>query len=104
MTNAVDSRHELGSDEFKVSDSVYKAFKEFATSDPAFKVSAAMLDKNRNFVEVQLRFNIVTAAYGRVVGDRVFVIQDDPQVAKAVEAVPKARDLALGSTQSKAEK
>jgi len=52
---------------------------------------------------VQLRFNVVTAAYGRVIGDRVFVMQDDPQVAKAVEVVPKARDLAMGNKQSKAQ-
>jgi len=103
ITSAVDSRHELGSEEFKVSDSLYRAFKEFATSDPSFKVTPAMLDKNRNFIEVQLRFNVVTAAYGRVIGDRVFVMQDDPQVAKAVEVVPKARDLAMGNKQSKAQ-
>jgi len=66
-------------------------------------VTAAMVDKNRSFIEVQLRFNTVTSAYGRVVGDRVFIIQDDPQVAKAVEVVPKARDLAMGSKQSKAQ-
>ena len=103
ITNPVDSRHELGSDEFKVSDALFRAFKEFATSDPAFKITPAMIDKNRNFVEVQLRFNVVTAAYGRVIGDRVFIAQDDPQVAKAVEVVPKARDLAMGSKQSKAQ-
>jgi hypothetical protein len=39
----------------------------------------------------------VTAAYGRVIGDRVFITMDDPQVAKAVEVVPKARDLAMSS-------
>jgi hypothetical protein len=61
------------------------------------------LDKNRSFAEVQLRFNIVTAAYGRVTGDRVFIMQDDPQVAKALDVVPKARDLALGTKQSKAQ-
>jgi len=51
-----------------------------------------------------LRFNVVTAAYGRVVGDRVFIMQDDPQVAKAVDVVPKARDLAMTSSQSKADR
>jgi hypothetical protein len=27
-------------------------------------------------------------------GDRVFITSDDPQVAKAVDVVPKARELA----------
>jgi len=96
--------HELQSDEFVVSDALFKAFREFVLSDPAFKVTAPMLDKNRAFAAVQLRFNIVTAAYGRVTGDRVFITQDDPQVAKAVEVVPKARDLAMSSRQSKAQR
>ena len=91
-------------DEFKTSDALYKAFRDFALADPAYKVNAALLDKNRSFIEVQLRFNVVTAAYGRVVGDRVFIMQDDPQVAKAVDVVPKARDLAMTSSQSKADR
>jgi len=103
ITNGIDYRHDLRPEEFKVSDSLYKAFRDFVLSDPEFKVTAALLDKNRSFAEVQLRFNIVTAAYGRVTGDRVFIMQDDPQVAKALDVVPKARDLALGTKQSKAQ-
>ena len=101
VSTGINYKHELQPDEFKVSDSLFKAFRDFATSDPAFKVTAAMIDKNRSFIEVQLRFNVVTAAYGRVTGDRVFILQDDPQVARAVEVVPKARDLAMGNKQSK---
>ena len=78
-----------------------KAFREFALNDPSFKITAAMLDKNRTFIEVQLRFNVATAGYGRVAGDRVFIMQDDPQLARAVEVLPKARDLAMGNKQSK---
>ncbi|HEY5443184.1 MAG TPA: S41 family peptidase, partial [Pyrinomonadaceae bacterium] len=103
IANGIDYRHDLRPEEFKVSDSLYKAFRDFVLSDPAFKVTPALLDKNRSFAEVQLRFNIVTAAYGRVTGDRVFIMQDDPQVAKALDVVPKARDLALGTKQSKAQ-
>ena len=101
LTKAIDYRHDLLSDELIVSDALFKAFKDFVASDPSYKVTPAMLDKNRSFVEVQLRFNMVTAAYGRVVGDRVAIMQDDPQVAKAVEVLPKARDLAMGNKQSK---
>ena len=104
LASAIDFRHELLADEFKTSEALYKAFRDFALADPAYKVNAALLDKNRSFIEVQLRFNVVTAAYGRVVGDRVFIMQDDPQVAKAVDVVPKARDLAMTSSQSKADR
>jgi hypothetical protein len=34
-------------------------------------------------------------------GDRVFIISDDPQVAKAVDVLPKARDLAMSSAEQK---
>ena len=88
-------------EEFKVTDAMFKAFRDFATADPAFKVSAATLDRNRAFLELELRFNMVTAAYGRVIGDRVFITMDDPQVAKAVDVLPKARDLAMGSAEPK---
>ena len=101
LTRAIDYRHDLLADELIVSDALFRAFKDFVASDPSYKVTPAMIDKNRSFVEVQLRFNMVTAAYGRVVGDRVAIMQDDPQVAKAVEVLPKARDLAMGSRQSK---
>jgi hypothetical protein len=70
---------------------------------PLFKTTSATIDRNRNFVELEIRFNLVTAAYGRVIGDRVFVTMDDPQVAKAVDVMPKARDLAMGTNQSRAQ-
>jgi carboxyl-terminal processing protease len=99
--SANDYRHELQPEELRISEQMFKAFRDFALSDPSFKLTPAIIDKNRNFIEVQLRFNLVTAAYGRVAGDRVFILQDDPQIARAVEVLPKARDLAMGNKQSK---
>jgi hypothetical protein len=43
-----------------------------------------------------MRFNIVTAAFGRVAADQV-LIAEDPQVAKAVDVMPKARELAMAA-------
>jgi carboxyl-terminal processing protease len=97
LAGKIDFRHELQSEEFKVTDAMFKAFRDFVTADPAYKVTAAMIDRNRAFIELELRFNMVTAAYGRVIGDRVFIMTNDPQVAKAVDVLPKARDLAMGS-------
>lgn len=90
----IDFEHELQPGELKITDAIFKAFRDFVTSDPNYKTSAAVVDRYRPFVELELRFNLVTAAYGRVMGDRVFITTDDPQVAKAVDVVPKARDLA----------
>ena len=101
LMGGINFRHDLQPEEFKVTDAMFRAFRDFVTADPDYKITAAMIDRNRSFIEVELRFNIVTAAYGRVMGDRVFIISDDPQVAKAVDVLPKARDLAMSSAEQK---
>ena len=97
ILGGINFRHELQPDEFQVTDAMFKAFRDFVAADPAFKITPAMIDRNRAFIELELRFNLVTAAYGRVIGDRVFITTNDPQVAKAVDVLPKARDLAMGT-------
>jgi carboxyl-terminal processing protease len=100
ISAGINFRHELQADEFKVTAAMFKAFRDFVAADPGFKVTPAMVDRNRAFIELEMRFNIVTAAYGRVIGDRVFVMSNDPQVSKAVDVLPKARELAMGSSAS----
>ena len=102
VAGGINFRHDLEPGEFKVTDAMFSAFRDFVTSDPAYKTTAAIVDRNRSFIELELRFNIVTAAYGRVMGDRVFIVSDDPQVAKAMDVLPKARDLAMSSAEQKA--
>jgi carboxyl-terminal processing protease len=90
--------HDLKADEYRITEGIFRAFRDFVEKDPGYKITPAMVDRYRSFVELELRFNIVTAAYGRVIGDRVFITTDDPQVAKAVDVLPKARNLARGTT------
>jgi carboxyl-terminal processing protease len=101
VPGGINFRHELQPEEFQVTDAMFRAFRDFVAADPAFKITPAMIDRNRAFIELELRFNLVTAAYGRVIGDRVFITTNDPQVAKAVDVLPKARDLAMGTTEQK---
>jgi carboxyl-terminal processing protease len=89
--------HDLKADEYRITDPIFRAFRDFVDKDPAYKITPAMVDRYRSFVELELRFNIVTAAHGRVIGDRVFITMDDPQVSKAVDVLPKARNLAQKS-------
>jgi carboxyl-terminal processing protease len=97
VLGSIDFNHELRAGDFPVSESVFRAFKEFVAGDPAFKGLSPLIDHNRSFIELQLRFNMVTAAYGRVMADRVFIATDDQQVARAVEVLPRARDLAMSA-------
>ncbi|HEX8142718.1 MAG TPA: S41 family peptidase [Pyrinomonadaceae bacterium] len=97
VQRVIDYNRELASTDFPVTDALYKAFKEYLGTDPAWKPLAAVVDRNRSFVELQMRYNIITAAYGSTIAARVFIMTDDPQVAKGVDALPRARDLAVNA-------
>lgn len=94
----IDFNHELQLNDFTVDEAVVKTFREFINNEPTFKSLTPLIDHNQQFIALQLRFNLVTAAYGRVMADRVFITTDDPQVAKAVDVLPQARDLAMSAT------
>jgi carboxyl-terminal processing protease len=95
VPGSINFGHEFQPGDFAISDSVFKAFKEFVAGDETFKSLSPLVDHNRAFIELQVRFNIVTAAYGRVMADRVFITTDDQQVARAVAVLPRARDLVM---------
>lgn len=99
VQQAIDFNHDLQATDFTITDSLFRAFTEFVASDPNLKHLSSLAQANRSFVGLQMRFNIVTAAHGRVMADRVFVTGDDQQVARAVEVVPRARDLAMSARQ-----
>jgi len=89
---------ELQPTDFPINDDVFKAFTEFVSQHLVFSSLSPLVARNRSFVELQLRYNIVTAAYGRQMADRVFITTDDPQVERSVASMPRARDLAVGAT------
>lgn len=96
-------RTSLGADRsqnsgFPLSPSVYLAFKTFVATNPAWAPLAAEVDRNRQFVEIELGYFLITAAAGTTKGVQ-FLIHNDPQVAKAIEAIPRARKLAMGINQ-----
>ncbi|MGB7923648.1 MAG: S41 family peptidase [Pyrinomonadaceae bacterium] len=93
VQRAIDYNHALEATDYPATDALFKAFKEFILKEPTWKATAAQLDRNRDFILLQLRFNVITAAYGRVTAEQV-LLRDDPQVAKAVEVLPRARELA----------
>jgi carboxyl-terminal processing protease len=85
--------HRVQATDFPSSEQLFQAFKQYALKDPSWNVNSALIDRNRDFINIQLRFNLAMAAYGRVTADQVLVA-DDPQVAKAMDMVPRARELA----------
>ncbi len=98
VRGAINFQHDLKTGDFVISDSIVAALKDFVAGNPSFKGFAALVDRNRSFVELQLRFNLVQAAYGRVIAERVFLTTDDKQLARAIDVLPRARDLAMATT------
>lgn len=96
----IDFGRELQATDFPFTDQLYAAYKSYATGKPAFKVTNAQIDRNRDFVAWYLRYQVVMAAYGSVAADRVRIV-DDPQTAKAVEVLPRARDLAMAAARGR---
>ena len=92
-----DFEHNVEPNNFVVDDRVFKAFKDYvAAHNEDYKVSDAQLERSRDFVARQLRYDLTTAAYGSVKATQVLVF-DDPQVTKAIESLPRARDLATAA-------
>ena len=93
--------HELANDDYPVTDNLFRALKSFAAAKPNYKTTPEQLDKLRGFAEMQLRYNILSAAYGYRTATQVF--NDlDPQISRAVDAMPRARELAQAASRARA--
>jgi carboxyl-terminal processing protease len=101
VQRAIEFDHELVTDDFAVTDPLYKELKKFAVNKPIYKVTPDQLDKYRAFAERQLRYNLLSAAYGYRTATQVFN-DGDPQISRAVDAMPRARELALAASRARA--
>ena len=93
--------HDLQSTDFAITDALFKEFQRFVAARPVFKVTPEQLERSRPFAERQLRFELATAAYGSLAAVQVYNVTD-PQIAKAVDAMPRARELALAARRARA--
>jgi carboxyl-terminal processing protease len=101
VARGIEFDHVIKADEYPVTDNLFKAFKAYATAaaasgEEANKFTDAQLDKARDFIARQMRSEIATAVYGTVAASQVLVA-DDPQVTKAIEALPRARELSAAA-------
>ena len=96
-----DFEHNLLPADMAVDDRLYAAFKDYvAERAEIYKVTPQQLDRQREFVARQLRYDLATAAYGSVKAQQVLVL-DDPQVVKGIESLPRARDLAATASKGR---
>ncbi|MDQ2935889.1 MAG: S41 family peptidase [Acidobacteriota bacterium] len=101
VQRAIEFNHDLEATDFPITPALFSEFRRFVAAKPVFKVTPEQLDRARPFVERQLRYDLATAAYGSVAA--VQVLNDgDPQIARAVDAMPRARELAQAARRTRA--
>jgi len=96
----IEFAHDMTSNDFPMNDAVFNAFKDYVTKSANWKAYAPQLDRNRAYIEQQIRYQLATAAYGTVTSLQV-LSKDDPQIAKAIEVEPRARDLAMAAMRAR---
>jgi carboxyl-terminal processing protease len=79
--------------DYPITDRVLEAFRNFVRTDTESQLTPGQLDEEIDFVKLRLREEIVTAAYSNDAGARV-LLDSDPQVLRALEALPDAKRLA----------
>jgi carboxyl-terminal processing protease len=101
VQRAIEYDHDLQSTDFPVTEALLKELTRFVASKPVFKATPEQLDRMRPYVEKQLRYDLATAAYGSMTALQV-LNESDPQIARAVDAMPRARELALAARRARA--
>ncbi len=79
--------------EYPINERVLEAFRNFVRTDVESQLTVAHLEEDPDFVKLRLREEIVTAAFSLDAGVRV-LLDSDPQVLRALEALPDAKRLA----------
>ncbi len=100
VDRAIEFGHDLDATDYPMNDRVFNAFRDYVAKDANWKTFTPVLDRNRPFIDQQIRIQLATAAYGTVSAVQVLT-KEDPQVAKAIEVVPRARDLAMAATRAR---
>jgi carboxyl-terminal processing protease len=94
VDRAIQFDRDLKASDFPMTNEVFAAFKRFVASNSNYKqFSAAQLDRERSFIERQLRFELATAAFGSMAAYQVFN-EADPQLLRGIELLPRAKQLA----------
>lgn len=95
--NGLEYDHKLKPTDFAITDSILKAQKDFLTKfyhdNPEYGVTAAAIEENAKWLHRQLRYEVLTAAYG---SDRAQqgIADWDVILQKGISEMPNAADLA----------
>ena len=93
INGSIQYGHRIRTSDYSVSDELFIAFKKFTATNRNWTNLQTTLDAQKSFIKTRLRYNLATAAFGSVAANQV-LIEEDLQIAKAVEALPRAQLLA----------
>jgi carboxyl-terminal processing protease len=93
--------YDLKTADFPITENLYQLFKKYAADQ--YKVLPARVDREREFIEQGLRIEVVTAAYGTTTSLQVFNEYNN-QLKRAIELLPRAKQLAQESARVNAQK
>lgn len=79
-------------EDVKIDGAILDAFRKFTVNDPKLGLTRANIDNQIAYVKSRLREQIATARYSTEAGTQV-LLENDPQVLKAVDAIPQAKKL-----------
>jgi carboxyl-terminal processing protease len=99
ISNQFQYGQRISSNNFPFSDELFAAFKKFVADEKVWNISAAQIDAEKSYVKSRLRYNLATASYGSVAANQI-LIEEDSQIARAIEALPRAKQLALAAQKS----
>jgi carboxyl-terminal processing protease len=88
---------------FEVSDEMFSVFKSFVLNNKNLNFSAGQIENEKAYISSRIRYHLATANFGVVAANQV-LIEDDPQISKAVEALPRALQLAKSAEKSRSNK
>lgn len=93
LDRPADHRHQLQPNEYQITDKVLASFKTFMREHKEFKLEDNRVDKESDFIKRQIRYEMVTAAYGVETAYQV-LLETDLQMQRALTEMPKARIMA----------
>lgn len=85
-------RATLSASDFLISDKLFEGFRSAAASDPENGLTAENIDNQAEYARRRLREELATANFSTEAGTQV-LLEADPQIVKAIEAMPKAATL-----------
>ncbi|HWO00737.1 MAG TPA: S41 family peptidase [Blastocatellia bacterium] len=92
IDHAAQHGHRLSASEYQINDKAIAAFKTYLRDHKELKADEARVDKDAEWLKRQIRFEVVTAAYGQEVA-RGALAPGDVQLQRAIAEIPNAKAL-----------